>query len=60
MESAMSDMQDRFTDKAAEDREDARAADPEEGITSYQTAHAGEESLAEGDRFDEILEDKAR
>ncbi|MFJ8039778.1 hypothetical protein ACIRBX_04580 [Kitasatospora sp. NPDC096147] len=48
----MSDMQQRLGEKDATDREDVRAADPEEGITSYQTAHAWQESQAEGDRTD--------
>lgn len=49
----MSDMQERLNEKAATEREDIRAADPEEGITSYQNAHAWEESRAEGERDDE-------
>ncbi|WP_354643970.1 hypothetical protein [Kitasatospora camelliae] len=53
----MSDMHDRFSD-TAEETLDVRAADPEEGVTSYQTAHAQEESQAEGDR-DEMT-DEAR
>ncbi|MGW4379205.1 hypothetical protein [Kitasatospora sp. NPDC004531] len=49
----MSDMNDRLNDKAQRDEDDVRAADPEEGITSYQTMHAWEESQAEGDRLAE-------
>ncbi|WP_159072935.1 hypothetical protein [Kitasatospora fiedleri] len=45
----MSEMNDRLDQKDRRDEEDVRAADPEEGITSYQTMHAGEESRAEGD-----------
>ncbi|WP_157531615.1 hypothetical protein [Kitasatospora sp. Root107] len=56
----MSEMQEKFSDKAATDREEVRAADPEEGITSYQVAHAWEESQAEGDREDEAGEDTRR
>ncbi|GAA2750456.1 MULTISPECIES: hypothetical protein [Kitasatospora] len=55
----MSEMNDRLSDKAARDEDDVRAADPEEGITSYQNLHAQEESLAEGDR-DDSAEDGAR
>ncbi|MGK4585580.1 hypothetical protein [Kitasatospora sp. HPMI-4] len=56
----MSDMQEKFADKSTKEREDVRAVDPEEGITSYQTAHAQDESLAEGDRLDEPTEDTLR
>jgi hypothetical protein len=56
----MSDTQKKFSDKAATDREEVRAADPEEGITSYQVAHAWEESQAEGDRNDEAGENLPR
>ncbi|WP_405016153.1 hypothetical protein OHV05_02820 [Kitasatospora sp. NBC_00070] len=56
----MSDIQERFSDKAATDREDVRSADPEEGVTSYQVAHAWQESRAEGDREDEPTEDPLR
>ncbi|GAA2240757.1 MULTISPECIES: hypothetical protein [Kitasatospora] len=56
----MADMQEKFPDKSTEEREDIRALDPEEGITSYQTAHAWEESQAEGDRLDEPTEDTRR
>ncbi|WP_371494343.1 hypothetical protein OG871_04440 [Kitasatospora sp. NBC_00374] len=52
----MSDMQDRFSDKAERDAEDIRAADPEEGITSYQTAHAQDMSPAEGELLEETSE----
>ncbi|MFI5527325.1 hypothetical protein ACIA8O_02095 [Kitasatospora sp. NPDC051853] len=54
----MSDMQQRLAEKDATEREDIRAADPEEGITSYQTMHAWEESQAEGDRDDEDRDDR--
>ncbi|BAJ26274.1 MULTISPECIES: hypothetical protein [Kitasatospora] len=47
----MSEMSDRLDEKARRDEDDVRAADPEEGITSYQTMHAWEESQAEGDRI---------
>lgn len=53
----MSDMYDRFSDKAERDSEDIRAADPEEGITSYQTAHAQDVAAAEGAPYDELPED---
>jgi hypothetical protein len=56
----MSDMQQRMSDKAERDDEDVRSRDPEEGITSYQTAHAQDESAAEGDRIDEMPEDTSR
>lgn len=49
----MSDMHDRLDEKAQRDEDDVRAADPEEGVTSYQTMHAWEESQAEGDPFEE-------
>ncbi|MFD8480572.1 hypothetical protein [Kitasatospora sp. NPDC059673] len=49
----MSEMNDRLNDKAQRDEDDVRAADPEEGITSYQNMHAWEESQAEGDRIAE-------
>ncbi len=48
-----------MTDMSARSRvsgdqeEDVRAADPEEGITSMQTAHAQDTSQAEGDTYDE-------
>ncbi|MFI1522454.1 hypothetical protein [Kitasatospora cineracea] len=45
----MSEMSDRLEEKARRDENDIRAADPEEGVTSYQTMHAWEESRAEGD-----------
>ncbi|QKW23669.1 hypothetical protein HUT16_35300 [Kitasatospora sp. NA04385] len=45
----MSEMSDRLDEKARRDADDVRSADPEEGITSYQTMHAWEESQAEGD-----------
>ncbi|MFC8720215.1 hypothetical protein [Kitasatospora sp. NPDC057198] len=45
----MSEMNDRLDEKARRDEDDVRLADPEEGITSYQTMHAWEESQAEGD-----------
>ncbi|MFD7733777.1 hypothetical protein ACFV6F_25775 [Kitasatospora phosalacinea] len=45
----MSEMSDRLDEKARRDEDDVRSADPEEGITSYQTMHAWEESQAEGD-----------
>ncbi|MFJ1704751.1 hypothetical protein [Kitasatospora sp. NPDC088346] len=56
----MSDMHDRFTDKAERDAEDIRAADPEEGITSYQTAHAQDMPPAEGEQLDEAQEGGSR
>ena len=56
----MSDMQDRFRDKAERDTEDVRAADPEDGITSYQTAHAQDLAAAEGARSEDRQEDGAR
>ncbi|GAA2147174.1 hypothetical protein GCM10009760_37690 [Kitasatospora kazusensis] len=56
----MSDMYERFSDKAERDGEDVRAADPEEGITSYQTAHAQDLAAAEGAREQEREEDGAR
>ncbi|MFD9130297.1 hypothetical protein [Kitasatospora sp. NPDC059571] len=56
----MSDMQQRMSEKAERDEEDVRARDPEEGITSYQTAHAQDESAAEGDRLDDTSEDATR
>ncbi|GAA1080762.1 hypothetical protein [Kitasatospora arboriphila] len=56
----MSDMQQRMNDKAERDEEDVRSRDPEEGITSYQTAHAQDESRAEGDRLDEPSEEPGR
>ncbi|GAA2124914.1 hypothetical protein GCM10009759_76820 [Kitasatospora saccharophila] len=46
----MSEMNGRLDEKARRDEDDVRSADPEEGITSYQTMHAWEESQAEGDR----------
>jgi hypothetical protein len=49
----MSEMYERLTDKTARDEDDIRAADPEEGITSYQNLHAQEESRAEGDPDEE-------
>ncbi|MFJ1753474.1 hypothetical protein [Kitasatospora sp. NPDC088134] len=49
----MSGMNDRLDDKARREEDDVRAADPEEGITSYQIMHAQEESRAEGDRLAE-------
>ncbi|MEU9131165.1 hypothetical protein AB0D08_24185 [Kitasatospora sp. NPDC048540] len=52
----MSDMQDRMNDKAERDTENVRAADPEEGITSYQNAHAQEMAPAEGDPMEETQE----
>ncbi|KDN87934.1 hypothetical protein [Kitasatospora cheerisanensis] len=52
----MSEMNGRLDDKARRDEDDVRAADPEEGITSYQTMHAWEESQAEGDRVAEPLQ----
>ncbi|WP_431677144.1 serine/threonine-protein kinase [Kitasatospora sp. KL5] len=42
----MSDMYQRMNDKTERDEEDVRSRDPEEGITSYQTAHAQDESMA--------------
>ncbi|GLW71079.1 hypothetical protein Kpho02_33780 [Kitasatospora phosalacinea] len=45
----MSEMSDRLDEKARRDEDDVRSVDPEEGITSYQTMHAWEESQAEGD-----------
>ncbi|MFG2820169.1 hypothetical protein ACGFX4_12145 [Kitasatospora sp. NPDC048365] len=57
----MSDLSDRMNGKADRDEDDVRAADPEEGITSYQNLHAQEESLAEGEPWDEPqAEDGAR
>ncbi|MDH6128875.1 hypothetical protein [Kitasatospora sp. GP82] len=56
----MSDMQQKFVDKAGEDREDIRAADPEEGVTSFQNISAQNESPAEGERLDEPTENTAR
>ncbi|BFV60831.1 hypothetical protein KCMC57_up59350 [Kitasatospora sp. CMC57] len=56
----MSEIQEKFSGKAAADREDVRAADPEEGVTSYQVAHAWEESQAEGDREGEADESTLR
>ncbi|WP_441248472.1 hypothetical protein [Kitasatospora sp. McL0602] len=49
----MSDMQERFSDKADRDADDVRAADPEEGITSYQNAHAQDLQAAEGAPYEE-------
>ncbi|MEV6207994.1 hypothetical protein [Kitasatospora sp. NPDC051914] len=56
----MSDMYQRMNDKTERDEEDVRSRDPEEGITSYQTAHAQDESMAEGDRMDEPAEEANR
>ncbi|WP_156178623.1 hypothetical protein [Saccharothrix sp. ST-888] len=56
----MSDMQEKFAEKTEKDRDDVRAADPEEGITSLQNANAQFESQAEGDRLDDATEDTAR
>ncbi|MDH6574501.1 hypothetical protein [Kitasatospora sp. MAP5-34] len=56
----MSDMHERFTDKAERDAEDVRAADPEEGITSYQTVHAGDHPAAEGAPYEDKQEDSAK
>ncbi|MFB7663156.1 hypothetical protein ACFC1R_04295 [Kitasatospora sp. NPDC056138] len=56
----MSDMQEKFAEKTDRDRDDVRAVDPEEGITSLQTANAQFESQAEGERLDEPMEDSAR
>ncbi|MCU7826032.1 hypothetical protein [Kitasatospora sp. DSM 101779] len=56
----MSDMHQRMNDKTERDEEDVRSRDPEEGITSYQTAHAQDESTAEGDRLDEPSEELGR
>jgi len=56
----MSDTYDRLSEKDRRDEDDVRAADPEEGITSYQNLHASEESLAEGDPYEDQPEDGAR
>ncbi|MER5641252.1 hypothetical protein ABT095_30440 [Kitasatospora sp. NPDC002227] len=56
----MSDMSEKFSDKTERDEENVRAADPEEGITSYQTAHAQEHEAAEGAPWEEHPEDTAR
>ncbi|MER8188332.1 hypothetical protein [Kitasatospora sp. NPDC094015] len=52
----MSEMHDRLNGKAERDTEDIRAVDPEEGITSYQTAHAQEMAAAEGDPVEDAPE----
>lgn len=49
----MTEMHERQTEKTAREKDDVRAADPEDGITSYQNLHAQDESLAEGDRVEE-------
>ncbi len=51
-EFAMSDMSARSQVSSDQD-EDVRAADPEEGITSMQNAHAQDTSQAEGDAYEE-------
>ncbi|WP_405014449.1 hypothetical protein [Kitasatospora sp. NBC_01539] len=56
----MSDMYERLNDKSERDDENVRSRDPEEGITSYQTAHAQDESMAEGDRLDDTVQDLQR
>ncbi|GJF31687.1 hypothetical protein KNE206_43870 [Kitasatospora sp. NE20-6] len=56
----MSDMYERLNDKSEREDENVRSRDPEEGITSYQTAHAQDESAAEGDRLDDTVQDLHR
>ncbi|RKE17178.1 hypothetical protein [Streptomyces sp. TLI_171] len=56
----MSEMNGRLDEKAQRDEDDVRAADPEEGITSYQTMHAWEESQAEGDAIAEPQQEEQR
>ncbi|AUG82094.1 hypothetical protein CFP65_7518 [Kitasatospora sp. MMS16-BH015] len=52
-QNAGSAMAGRLGGKETRDMEDIRAADPEEGVTSAQTAHAFEHDAAEGPRADD-------